>query len=135
MISAPMPVAQSIGRQADDGRAFGQQLRPQAVDGPVDDRLFQFGERADLRQPAALVDRVAQVDEHDDAGLRGHAEAGDEADPDGHAEIEAEQALEEHAADERARHGQHHQQRVDEVVVGHVEEHEDERDDDREDDR
>ena len=41
--------------------------------------VAKFGQRADLFQPAAPLDRLAQIDEHDDARLRGHAETGDEA--------------------------------------------------------
>ena len=58
------------------------------MDRPFDHGLPQFFQRLDVFQAAALVDRFAQVDQHDDAGLGGHAEAGDEADPDGDAEIQ-----------------------------------------------
>ncbi len=46
----------------------------------------KLGDRADPLQAAALVDRLAEVDEHHDARLDGHAEAGDVADLDRDAE-------------------------------------------------
>ena len=57
-------------KDGDDGHAFGQQLGPQAVDGPFDDRLAQFFQRLDVFQAAALLDRLAQIDQHDDARSR-----------------------------------------------------------------
>jgi hypothetical protein len=67
--------------------ATPQQLRTQPVHGPLDDRFPQLFKRLDVGQPASFFDRLPQVDEHDDAGLGRHAEAGDESDPDGNAEV------------------------------------------------
>ena len=76
-------------------------------------------------EPAGLGDGLAEVNEHDDPGRGRHAEAGDVADPDGHRELEAEEPLEEHAAGDGARDGQHHQRGVGQVVIGPVEDQED----------
>ena len=64
---------------------FGKKTK--TVNGSFNDGGAEFFQRTDCFQPAAFVDRFPQVDQHDDAGLGGHAEAGDESNPHGDAEI------------------------------------------------
>ena len=121
------------GGQGDDGHAFGEEFGAEAVDCAFQDGLAEFVEGGDFFQAAAVLDGFAEVDEHDDAGLGGHAEAGDESDPNGHAEILLSQAQkiefcqpeEEYSADEGLGHGHHHEHGVHEVVVGEVKDDED----------
>jgi hypothetical protein len=86
------------GRDREDRRAFGEELGPEPVHGTLEDRLTEIRDRRDSCQAAAFLDRLSEVDEHDDAGLYRHAEAGDVADPDGHAERETEEPLEDRPA-------------------------------------
>src|SRR5207245_2678955 len=75
------------GEYREDGHAFGQELGAEPMDRPLDHRLPKLFQRLDFFQAAALVDGFAEIDQHDDAGLGGHAEAGNEADPNRDAEI------------------------------------------------
>src|SRR6185436_13829485 len=77
MNSDPTPVDQSIGISA-------RIIVPS---------VSSFG-----RRRATALDRLPQVDHHDDAGLRRQAEAGHVADPDRRAERVAEDPLEDRAA-------------------------------------
>src|SRR3954470_4617857 len=94
------------GDEADDGNAFGQQLGAQAMDSAFDDGLAKLGERRDIFKAAAALEGIAQVDEHDDAGLGGHAEGGDVADGNDDAEVEAKDRLEHQRAGEGADDGE-----------------------------
>src|SRR4051794_4287400 len=75
------------GSDREDRRPFGEELRPESVDGSVEDRFLQLGHGPDPFKPPALLDGLAEIHKHDDAGLRRHAEAGDVADPDGDREV------------------------------------------------
>ena len=79
--------------------------------------------------------RLAQVDEHDDARFRGHAEAGDEAHLHGHAEVDSPNSQRKKTPPTRAS-GTHIiiSTASDKVVVGQVEDDEDHQGDGREDD-
>ena len=112
MTSAPTPVAQSIGAIEMIAAPSVSSLGRSRWTAPSRIACAQLGDRADPLQAAALVDRLAEVDEHHDAGLGRHAEAGDVADLDGDAEVEAEEPLEDRPAGQGPEHARHHQQRV-----------------------
>ena len=72
-----------------------------------------------------LLQRVVEIDQHDDAGLGGDAGKRDEADGDGHREIEAEPPHQPEAADQREGHRQHDDQRLGDAPEIQVEQQED----------
>ncbi len=78
----------------DDRRAFREAASAGGDGSHRRESLLQLGDRPDAFETAPFFDRFPQLDEHDDAGLGRHAEAGDVADPNRDAEIEAEEPLE-----------------------------------------
>ena len=69
--------------------------------------------------------RFVQIHDHHDAGLNRRAEQRDVADPDGHAEVVAEQPLQEDAAGQRERHGEDDVRRLLRAVINDVKQQED----------
>src|SRR5208337_568691 len=106
---------------------------PEPVHGTLEDRLTEIRDRRDSCQAAAFLDRLSKVDEHDDAGLYRHAEAGDVAGPDGHAEVEPEEPLEDCSPGQRSQDARHHEQDVDHAVIGQVEDQDNDADHEAED--
>jgi hypothetical protein len=53
----------------------------------LDHGLAKLFTRLHVFDPAAFLDCLASIDEHDDAGFSRHPKSGDEAHPHGHAEI------------------------------------------------
>src|SRR5271166_7063605 len=82
------------GGDRDDRGPLGEQLGTEPVDRPFEDRLTENGNRSDVSQSTLFLDGLAEVDQHHDAGLYGHAEAGDVANPYRDAEVEPEEPLE-----------------------------------------
>src|SRR3990172_1814207 len=94
------------GQQGEEYAGHRHQLRPQPLDGAVDDGFPQVVPTAHLPfLPGVLVGQV-EVEHHEDAGCRVHAQQGDEAHPDGDAHVVAEQVEQPDGAHRRKRHGQ-----------------------------
>ena len=92
-------------RQADHRRQFSQQLRTCAMHCSVHNGVAHFCQRH-VFQPTVGFDRLAQVDQYDQAPFRGQSEASDIADPDSDAEIVAKEILEQYAPEDRSRDGE-----------------------------
>ena len=94
---------QQTGDDRGDGHHFRTQAQARAfLDGGNEICVAEAG----TNSSASSFKRFLQIDDHDDAGLDGGAEERDVADPDGDAEIVAEQVLQKDAAGQREGHGE-----------------------------
>ena len=111
---------------------------PDALDRADHDRLVEVGprERPSLRGPLGLqvLQRLVEVDQHDDAGLGGDAGERDEADRHRDRQVEPEPPHQPDAADQREGQRQHHDQRLGDPAEVEVEQQEDDQQRDRHDD-
>ena len=119
---------QQAGDDGGDGHHFGAQPQQRAFHHGVPQR--HAGQRAAERLPLAL-DRLLQVDDHHDTGLHGGPEQRNEADPDRHREVVAEEPQQVDPSGQRERDGEQHVRRFDRRPVHEVEQDEDDYNHDR----
>ena len=126
--SAPVRVLHMIGQQARDDRGDGHDLRTQAQPRAFFDGCDEIGvPKAAPRSRRFALDRFLQVHDHDDAGLNRGAKERDVADPDGDAEVVAEEVLQKDAAAEREGHGEDDVRGFLRVAIDDVEQQENDR--------
>ena len=98
MISMPGPVRHHDRQEGECGYYNRHELRPQPHRRAVNHGVHIAFTRRFARE------RLADEDDHDDAGLDDDREQGDVADDDCRGHRIAEQPLQEHASDQRERH-------------------------------
>ena len=119
-------MAEEDRQQRDDGGADGHHLGAHAVDCAGEHGGAQVGAGGSGDALAHLIPGFVEIDDHDHAGLGGHAREGDEADGHGHAEVVVERPQQPDAADEGEGHTKGDDERFAEVAEVHVEEQQDE---------
>ncbi len=110
--------------QAGQDHGHRHRLGPHAQHRAFADRVEQVFGRG-LAGGNALVPGLAQVQQHDDAELGGHAGQRDEAHRPGDRQVVAQQLEQPDAADQREGQGGHDQQGLVEAAEGQVQQHED----------
>src|SRR6266404_3870841 len=113
------------GDKARENDTYGHQLRPQTLHRTFNRRFFNVLVFQRLSGCEAAVECFMQIHDHDNARFDGDAEQRDVADPDRHAEVVAEQLLQDEAPRERVERREDEHGGFPDGMEHHVEEHKD----------
>ncbi len=113
------------GKQTRDDHRHGHRLGTHAQHGSFANRLIE--QRTGGRRPGGqtLFPRILQIDQHDDAELRGDSRERDESNGSRDRYLMPEQKDEPEAPDERERQSRHDEQRFVNALESHIQKHKD----------
>src|SRR5467141_4039241 len=114
--------------------AYGHEFRPETMHGAFDDCLLNVFMLQRFAGCEPAVQCFVEVYDHDDTGFHRDPKQGDVTDPHGHAEVVAQQLLQDEATGECIECRENEHCRFRDRMKHHVEEHEDHKENVRQDD-